>query len=194
MDNPHPYAQLTSMREARSRMRVNPGLYALSSRRRILYALLGTPLLANCATRRLDAVPKELTQNATIPDIPNARYWADSDYKPFLQEAENALQREKQFFKLRDEELPPANFLAISGGGDNGAFGSGLLNGWSVEGTRPVFKAVTGISTGALMGPFVFLGTNFDPELKAIYTSVSSKDIFRRRGLLAAFFNDALSD
>jgi predicted acylesterase/phospholipase RssA len=50
--------------------------------------------------------------------------------------------------------MPPVNFLAVSGGGDNGAFGAGLLVGWTEAGDRPVFKVVTGISTGALIAPF----------------------------------------
>ena len=58
--------------------------------------------------------------------------------------------------------MPPASFLAVSGGGDNGAFGAGLLNGWTAAGTRPEFKIVTGVSTGALIAPFAFLGPDYD--------------------------------
>jgi predicted acylesterase/phospholipase RssA len=47
------------------------------------------------------------------------------------------------------------NFLALSGGGQNGAFGAGLLNGWTDAGTRPEFEVATGISTGALIAPYV---------------------------------------
>ena len=57
-----------------------------------------------------------------------------------------------------DGPLPEADFLAVSGGGENGAFGAGLLCGWSETGQRPEFKLVTGISTGALTAPFAFLG------------------------------------
>ena len=80
--------------------------------------------------------------------------------------------------KLREEQallakqgrkgpLPPAIFLAISGGGDNGAYTAGLLNGWTAAGTRPEFKLVTGISTGALIAPFAFLGPKYDATLEA---------------------------
>ena len=62
--------------------------------------------------------------------------------------------------------LPPAIFLAISGGGDNGAFSAGLLNGWTEAGTRPETKLVTGISTGALIAPFAFLGPKYDATLE----------------------------
>lgn len=70
-------------------------------------------------------------------------------------------------------------FLAVSGGGANGAFGAGLLNGWTVTGDRPEFTMVTGISTGVLIAPFAFLGPAYDEELKAVYTTVSTEDILK---------------
>jgi predicted acylesterase/phospholipase RssA len=68
--------------------------------------------------------------------------------------------------------------LAISGGGSKGAFGAGFLNGWTSTGKRPTFKIVTGVSTGALMAPFAFLGPDFDDALREFYTTVRSRDIF----------------
>jgi len=67
--------------------------------------------------------------------------------------------------------------LALSGGGANGAFGAGFLNGWSTTGSRPVFKIVTGVSTGALMAPFAFLGPQYDDALHEFYTT-TTRDIF----------------
>ena len=69
--------------------------------------------------------------------------------------------------------------LALSGGGANGAYGAGFLNGWTKAGTRPVFKIVTGVSTGALMAPFAFLGPEYDDALREFYTTTSSRNIFR---------------
>jgi hypothetical protein len=68
--------------------------------------------------------------------------------------------------------------LALSGGGADGAFGAGYLNGWTSTGTRPVFKIVTGVSTGALMAPFAFLGSDYDEALRTFYTTTRSRDIF----------------
>ena len=70
--------------------------------------------------------------------------------------------------KLKSREIPRFTnyFLAISGGGDDGAFGAGLLAGWSARGDRPVFGLVTGVSTGALSAPFAFLGGEYDAKLK----------------------------
>ena len=79
-------------------------------------------------------------------------------------------------------------------GGDDGAYGAGFLNGWSQSGTRPRFNLVTGVSTGALIAPFAFLGKDHDPELKLLYTSVSQKDILAKRNLYAAVFGDAMAD
>ena len=83
--------------------------------------------------------------------------------------------------------------LTLSGGGANGAYGAGLLNGWSEEGSRPVFKIVTGVSTGALIAPMVFLGSEYDGKLKEFYTTISSKDIFKKKGILGIIGGNSLA-
>jgi predicted acylesterase/phospholipase RssA len=90
--------------------------------------------------------------------------------------------------------LPPQNLLAVSGGGENGAFGAGLLCGWSAAGTRPRFSLVTGVSTGALTAPFAFLGADYDPQLRSVYTNITLSDVVQTRGYLAAVFDDAMAD
>ena len=67
--------------------------------------------------------------------------------------------------------------LALSGGGSFGAFGAGFLGGWTATGRRPVFKIVTGVSTGALMAPFAFLGPRYDDALKRLYTTTTRADV-----------------
>ncbi len=79
----------------------------------------------------------------------------------------------------------PRNVLALSAGGSYGAFSVGLLNGWTETGARPTFDVVTGVSTGALVATFAFLGPQYDAELKRLFTTVSDRDIYRRRGPLA---------
>lgn len=69
-------------------------------------------------------------------------------------------------------------WLVLSGGGENGAFGAGLLNGWSQAGTRPDFGVITGVSTGAMIAPFAFLGSGADPALARAYTEISAADVF----------------
>ncbi|MDD5669195.1 MAG: patatin-like phospholipase family protein [Candidatus Omnitrophica bacterium] len=97
----------------------------------------------------------------------------------------------KDFVKLLEQEektnssslgfrtIRTYSILAISGGAANGAYGAGLLSGWSETGTRPVFKIVTGISTGAIIAPFAFLGESYDKKLKEFYTQYSTRDIAR---------------
>jgi hypothetical protein len=153
-------------------------------------------MAASCATPgRLPAVPASAATRADAG--PGAvRYFVARDVSGFAEAGREALRRELAWRAAHGETgpLPPADFLAISGGGDDGAFTAGILNGWTAHGDRPEFKAVTGVSTGALIAPFAFLGPRYDGVLKTIYTGVSQHDIFKRRGLLRAFFSDALSD
>jgi len=87
----------------------------------------------------------------------------------------------------------PYRVLAISGGGSRGAYGAGLLTGWSQRGDRPEFDVVTGISTGALMATHAFLGSGFDEGLQ-LYRHTTNEDVFKARGKLAALREDALLD
>ena len=73
--------------------------------------------------------------------------------------------------------------LAISGGGSNGAYGAGILVGWTKTGQRPEFDIVTGVSTGALTAPFAFLGPDWDRRLTEAYTSPAAAKILDRRGI-----------
>jgi hypothetical protein len=80
----------------------------------------------------------------------------------------------------------PLQILQLSGGGQNGAFGAGVLTGWSESGQRPQFDWVTGISTGALIATFAFLGTPEDDQtLKELYTEITQSDIYTKRNLLS---------
>lgn len=83
--------------------------------------------------------------------------------------------------------------LALSGGGSHGAYGAGVLIGWTDAGTRPEFDVVTGISTGALTATAVFLGPEHDDTLR-MYTKVTNKDIFKSRGPLAVLTKDSMYD
>ena len=85
------------------------------------------------------------------------------------------------------------NILALSGGGADGAFGAGLLNGWTASGNRPTFDIVTGVSTGALMASFAFLGPQYDETLTELYTSIRDEEVYTSRGF-AGLFDDSLYD
>ncbi len=127
--------------------------------------------------------------------LTNARYVADTQVLNITREAYAALDRERaQLGPKAAGRLPPANLLAISGGGDKGAFGAGLLIGWTERRDRPEFKTVAGVSTGALIAPFAFLGPKYDGVLRHVYTEVGQSAIFESRFILTAVFNDALKD
>lgn len=153
--------------------------------------------LAACSTpERIEAVPAAAVERARVGAFSNIRFYVDTDGAAMAAEGVAALGREIAWRKSQGltGPLPPAHFLAISGGGDDGAFGAGLLTGWTEHGTRPEFKLVTGISTGALTAPFAFLGPEYDEALKSVYTKVTADDILARRSLLSALTGDALTD
>lgn len=83
--------------------------------------------------------------------------------------------------------------LALSGGGEDGAFGAGALAGWSATGARPQFDIVTGVSTGALIAPFAFLGPEYDDDLRRVFTGHDADDIMKFKPL-HVLFSDALYD
>ncbi len=86
------------------------------------------------------------------------------------------------------------NVLAISGGGADGAFGAGVLKGWSETGKRPVFNIVTGVSTGALIANFAFLGSEWDSELERFYTQITQEQIYVDNGFLFGLAHESLYD
>ena len=169
---------------------------SLSSCLVLVIALLMQGLVAGCATpTRLAAVPSGLTAQAQTV-VPNARFFPNRDDPTFIVEAKASYEREAAWLKASGHTgpLPPVAFLTVSGGGGDGAFGAGLLTGWTESGTRPEFKLVTGISTGSLIAPFAFLGPKYDSILRETYTEVSDKDIFKKRRFTAALFSDGMAD
>jgi len=152
---------------------------------------LSLSILGCSSLERKSAVPAQSLSKAQIAGLPSVRYLittkagVDALVADVIQ-VETA--RGKNAFQ------GDANYLALSGGGDDGAFGAGLLVGWSKQGSRPSFNLVTGISTGALIAPFAYLGKDYDPLLKEVYTNINPKDIFIERGILSGIFSDGLAD
>jgi predicted acylesterase/phospholipase RssA len=155
-------------------------------------------ILQACASapERMDAVPPESTGRAEIPGMPGVRYVAGGDMSELGRIGVESLTKEQAYRASQGQTgpLPPAFYLAISGGGDKGAYSAGLLNGWTAAGTRPEFKLVTGISTGALIAPLAFVGEKYDAKLKEVYTTISPEDVLEPRSLLGGIFSDAMAD
>jgi hypothetical protein len=147
-----------------------------------LWALLVAGALAGCAAAiARNPVPPTLEGDAAVIGMgaSQIRYWGDE-----LPPNADEMVKEKwaQVRANRPEMLsggrrPVVNFLALSGGGSDGAFGAGVLGGWTASGKRPEFDLVTGVSTGALTAPFAFLGPKYDEALKKVFTESNTKDI-----------------
>jgi hypothetical protein len=134
--------------------------------------LLITAVLAGCtATERPGRSTDQLFASRRAIDAERADGY-NALMKPFLQRAETK---------------PTLDLLVISGGGDWGAFGAGVLKGWGrVQGdmARPQFDVVTGVSTGAMIAPFAFLGDDESIERIVQLYRHPKEDWVRSRGLM----------
>jgi hypothetical protein len=152
----------------------------------VLFALV----LAGCATQpRLPAVPTREASEAIFLGIPDARFSLTGDPAPLLGMFIAAERRAQMAGAAGTEHM-----LAISGGGENGAFGAGVLYGWTERGNRPQFRLVTGVSTGALSAPFAFLGDRYDEQLKSVYTTVQRDNIAQALPILTILRSDSVAD
>jgi len=134
-------------------------------------------LLVDCSSFPRASFTREQQDVAGIPGIADARIWADDP---------TGLSRTAPFSE--GQRKPTSiDVLALSGGGAEGAFGAGLLVGWTEAGNRPEFSMVSGTSSGALIAPFAFLGVSHDPTLKDLFTSGIAETLLRLDGLNAIF-------
>jgi Predicted esterase of the alpha-beta hydrolase superfamily len=119
-------------------------------------------------------------QDAAPYGIKGVRVWGDELGN---QQIDTVLRRQVSIMKniyadaIASGEPIHQTFLALSGGGPDGAFGAGLLAGWTKRGDRPEFDVVTGVSTGAIVGLFAFLGPEFDQNLQEIYTEYKTDQL-----------------
>lgn len=162
-------------------------------------AVAAIALLAGCGTLLRNPVPPTLASSAEIPGMRDVRAWAGLPSAAMETDLALSFAQESSVeFPVGPDGVVHYAHLALSGGGANGAFGAGFLNGWTKTGKRPPFKIVTGVSTGALMAPFAFLGPEYDGALREFYTTTSTRDVF----ILGSFLNiatraltsDALAD
>lgn len=136
-------------------------------------------------------LPAEGVGEATVLGIPRVRMWGDE--VPAW--ANEWLARTDREMKDRYPGVygKPQTYLAISGGGENGAFAAGLLLGWTDAGDRPEFSVVTGVSAGALVAPFAFLGPEYDQVLRLVSSELKAEDVYKKRGMLRAIRTDAMA-
>ncbi len=151
-------------------------------------------LIVGCST--VTRLPNsELIQSnklGSISELKGIRYWGDEN--KFLSNQQISKIRERIVSRNLYRADAPVNFLALSGGGQNGAFCAGILAGWTVHGDRPNFDIVTGISAGALVAPFAFLGSEYDNVIENLYSSYSTDDVLWKRILSGIFSGDSVTD
>jgi hypothetical protein len=135
--------------------------------------------LGGCATLAYTPVPESAVGRAQVAGYSNIRTWGDANAREIdaainLKDVE---QIELSRADVRKVGPTARSYLALSGGGGDGAYGAGLLVGWTASGERPIFDVVTGVSTGALAAPFAFLGPAYDKKLEEVYTRFETEDL-----------------
>lgn len=160
------------------------------------YALLLialSPLIAACGSvRDRNPLPESLKPGVSVAGMPIGRFFADVQPKAWDKFAHLSQAELKEMFPGVHGKRQ--TYLAISGGGPDGAFTAGLLKGMTESGDRPEFTIVTGISTGALVAPFAFLGPEYDHVLEEIYTSYGTADLLEPRSFTSIPFSDSAVD
>ncbi|WP_375409648.1 patatin-like phospholipase family protein [uncultured Methylobacterium sp.] len=138
--------------------------------------------LAACSSIARIAYTAEEAAAAAVPGMdPGVRAYADASESTFT-----------GMVARPDARKAPFAYLALSGGGGDGAFGAGILNGWTESGKRPEFALVSGVSTGALIAPFAFLGSGYDSTLTEIYTSGIASTLVQSPSVTNVLFGSGL--
>jgi hypothetical protein len=140
----------------------------MCSRRQLLVRLCAllsaTFILAGCSSLPRTTYTASDAASSTVLHLGELRRYADEPAAAFKPDV--------------NSRTGPLSYLALSGGGADGAYGAGVLNGWTAAGTRPRFSVVSGVSTGALIAPFAFLGPAYDATLREVYTSGIAESLF----------------
>jgi len=142
---------------------------------------LTAALLAGCGSvdLRQGISDPRLADRAIVPGIQGARAWGDITPADLVAETRRLAPNLPRLAQAanRVNGRPVVEILALSGGGGDGAFGAGLLKGWTARGDRPQFEIVTGVSAGAIIAPFAFLGPRYDQALEEIWTAYSTNQL-----------------
>jgi len=154
--------------------------------------------LAACGTAvTRNPVPAEVAAEAHPLGLPGLRAWGDivdeHDLGPMIDRQARVL-RARFGADVAAGRIPILHYLALSGGGPDGAFGAGVLKAWTESGTRPEFQGVSGVSTGSIIAPFAFLGPAYDPVLEDIYTTLRTDDVLSTTLLSGLLSGIALTD
>ncbi len=137
--------------------------------------------LSGCAAtmERNGIANATLAQSAEVPGMSGVRFWADEVPSDPISEIKRRTAHIPPIARdaKRLDGRPVIETLALSGGGSDGAFGAGVLAGWTKRGNRPEFQVVTGVSAGAIIAPFAFLGSSEDDKLHTIWTQYKQDEV-----------------
>lgn len=155
----------------------------------------GVSACASVAPRNGIADPTQ-ADLAIVADDSGVRFWGDEVPADIREEVRRRLPNMPKLAQgvRRINGRPQVEILALSGGGGDGAFGAGLLKGWSRRGDRPTFEVVTGVSAGAIIAPFAFLGSEYDSDLEEIWTHYRTSQILTAQILPGLLGGTALAD
>jgi predicted acylesterase/phospholipase RssA len=154
----------------------------LAARLRFAAAILLATLVVGCASQGRIPYSAVDARNAVPVGFDGAGIRAESLSDPTLAAS----------FSPRTTGAGHFSYLALSGGGGDGAYGAGILNGWSASGRRPVFSIVSGVSTGAIIAPFAFLGPDYDSALREVYTNGTAASLVQSPNVVTALFGSGL--
>ena len=143
-----------------------------------ILALTCSLALAACTSLPRTPYTAAEARASRVLDIDGLRRYADEPVTKFSFE--------------RETSTATKSYLALSGGGADGAYGVGILNGWTAARTRPTFSVVSGVSTGGLIAPFAFLGSPYDDTLKEVYTSGIAESLLNDPSIMRVLFGSGL--
>jgi len=148
---------------------------------------------SGCAYVR-HSVPENLVGTAVVAGMPDIRYYEGKpdSFSMVRRSLVDSFKDEGKTDYLVDG-IKTYPVLIIGGGVSNTAYGVGLLEGWSKEGTRPVFKIVTGYSSGSMIAIATFAGKDYEGRIADLFTSISSKDVLKPRSMFSVLFGDSVN-
>src|SRR4030042_405373 len=156
--------------------------------------LMSVLSMQGCASMRPgNAVPIDFAGKVTSSGMPDIRSDIDDPDPVVMQKSLiDSFKEEAEFdypANVLGKKIYPV--LAVSAGGPKGAYGAGFLKGWSKEGSRPLFKIITGVSSGAMIALCAFLGKDYDDHLEKFFTTMSTKDLMKQNNIFSVLFGNS---
>ncbi|MDO8489741.1 MAG: patatin-like phospholipase family protein, partial [Candidatus Omnitrophota bacterium] len=139
------------------------------------------------------AVPENLVGTAVVVGMPDIRYYTGKPVSSAMQQSLEDSFKEEGKLEYLSDGIKTYPVLIIGGGVSNSAYGIGLMKGWLEQGTRPVFKIVTGYSSGSILAVAAFSGEEYEDRLADLFTSISTKDVIRQKNIFSVLFGDSVN-